>query len=686
MGREILASVDPFEVRVAILEDGVLTGYLVERGVPLAGNVYKGRVASVLPGMEAAFIDIGLERNAFLPLADIRQKRIVPMPGQEGEELEDQIGRGSITERLRVGQEILLQVTKEPRGSKGARATTYVALPGHYVVLMPTVTGVGVSRRIENEQERKRLRGLAQRLSPPRAGVRDRMGLIVRTAADGMAERDLADDVRFLLQLWQGVTERARTSRAPALLYQDLGLIGRVVRDLFTGEVDRFVVDSPAEFERIRDLLTSFPPRLLERVQLHRDPRPLFEAAGVEREIERALHRKVWLPSGGYLVFDRNEAATVIDVNTGKYVGKTDQPSTILKTNVEAAREGARQIRLRDIGGIILIDFIDMESEKHRRQVLAALQEAVRRDRTKIHIIDLTGLGLVELTRKRVHQNLEEIMRIACPYCEGRGRVLSAESVAVRVRRELTRLALTSRGRYVFAQAHPDVAAELTRDERGKDALARESRKTIVIRAQAGIHIERANHSTAASAEAAEQEAQAAHNGGDGTHLWLEPMRGEVLDLPEEDGADPPVRSQPRGLLDRLRSWVGGMLGPGRAAGRPPGEPGMPPAGRAGGWQRDKADRKADRRPIEARSSAEVSEEWSQGQADARRPRRARVWRHRRGRRPPAGAPNQSGADSTQRLREPSETDDRSPRESGGRQDPGRQEGGMDARGAAEDR
>ena len=361
MVKEILANVDPFEIRVAVLEDGVLAGIMLERGEPLAGNVYKGRVSSVLPGMEAAFVDIGLGRNAFLHVQDVRSNRIEPFRGQGGEELEDQIGRGPIAERLRVGQEILVQVTKEPRGTKGARATTYVALPGHYLVLMPTVTGIGVSRRIANEPERKRLRAIAERLRP------EGMGLIVRTAAEGVEERDLADDVRFLLQLWAQVTERAASSRAPAVLYQDLGLIRRVVRDLFTGEVDRFVVDSPREFERVRELVGGFAPELRDRVQLHAGPEPIFDANGIEREIERALHRKVWLRSGGYLVFDRTEAATVIDVNTGKYVGKTDLASTILKTNLEAAAEIARQIRLRDIGGIILVDFIDMDSDKHRR-------------------------------------------------------------------------------------------------------------------------------------------------------------------------------------------------------------------------------------------------------------------------------------------------------------------------------
>ncbi len=563
MGKVILANVDPSEVRVAVLEDDVLTGILIERGEPLAGNIYKGRVASVLPGMEAAFVDIGLGRNAFLHVADIRSHQIAPLRGQDGEEeLEDPIGRGSIAERLRVGQEIVVQVTKEPRGTKGARATTYVALPAHYLVLMPTVTGVGVSRRIENEQERKRLRAIADRLRP------EGMGLIVRTAAEGMDERDLADDVRFLLQLWAKVTERARTSRAPALLYQDLGLIRRVVRDLFTGEVSQFIVDSRREFELIRDLVGSFAPDLRERTQLYEGRQPIFEAYGVEREIERALHRKVWLKSGGYVVFDRTEAATVIDVNTGKYVGKTDLASTIFKTNLEAVDEIVRQIRLRDIGGIILIDFIDMDNEKHRRRVLAALHEAVRADRTKIHVIDLTGLGLVEITRKRVYQDLEELMRIPCPYCEGRGRVLSPESTAARVRRELARLAGTSRASYLAVQVHPEVAALLDNDTHWRDTLARESGKTILIRPQPGLHLDRMSILQADSAEMAERElASVRQNGSKGDAIWLDPVRGEVLDLPDEDAggswmaADAAAHRQ-RGVLARVREWIGTLLAP----------------------------------------------------------------------------------------------------------------------------
>ncbi|HEV2357954.1 MAG TPA: Rne/Rng family ribonuclease [bacterium] len=553
MARVIIANVEPFEVRVAVLEDGAVVGVLIEREEPLAGNVYKGRVASVLPGMEAAFVDVGLDRNAFLHLSDIRSRRIAPFG--DAEEVEDQIGRGSvIAERLRVGQEILVQVTKEPRGSKGARATTYVALPGHYLVLTPTVPGIGVSRKIDDEQERRRLRAIAERLRP------EAMGLIVRTAAEGMAESELADDVRFLLQLWGSVAERARDARAPALLYQDLGLIRRVVRDLFTGEVERFLVDSRDEWQRVRDLVGAFAPELADRVELHEEPVPIFEAHQVEREIERALHRKVWLRSGGYVVFDRTEAATVIDVNTGKYVGKTDLATTIVKTNVEAAREIARQIRLRDIGGMILIDFIDMESVQHRRAVLDALADAVRADRTKIHIIDLTGLGLVEMTRKRVYQDLEELMRIPCPYCEGRGRVLSPRSVAVRVRRELRRLAQTARAAFVVAEVHPEVAALLEQDAAWRQAVEQGTGKRLLVLPRPGIHIDRANIRQADTPEGAAR--QAAQADGAGAAVWLDPVRGEVLDVPDDERVDARMlrSTEPRrpGILGRLWDWLRG--------------------------------------------------------------------------------------------------------------------------------
>ncbi len=556
MAKEIIASIEAAETRVAVMEAGVLVNLFVERSEPVAGNIYKARVNNVLPGMEAAFVDIGLERNAFLHVADIRSTRL------DGEEFEDSIGHGAIAERLRAGQEILVQVTKEPMGSKGARVTTYVALPAHYLVLMPTVNYVGVSRRITNDGERKRLRQIADRIRP------EGMGVIVRTAAEGADEKVLADDVGFLQQMWTRVLERARANKAPMLVYQDLKLIRRIVRDLFTEEVEQFVVDSPEEYGRVADLLTSFAPQLRGRLVLHRDPEPVFEQHGIEREIDRALRRRVWLKSGGYIVIDRTEALTVIDVNTGKYVGKTDLASTILKNNLEAVGEIVRQITLRDIGGIILVDFIDMEKEDHRRRVLDALDEAVQRDRSKLHVIDLTNLGLVEITRKRVYQDLEEIMRIPCPYCEGRGRVLSPETMAMRVRREVRRLSRESRAGAVLVEVHPQVAAALFRDGAGWVRVLEEaSGKQVRVRGRDGLHLERLNVAEADTMK--ELEAMPA-TGSKRVQFWMDREPGEVLSLADADPAyemalamveGPPPRE---GLVHRvLRLFRGGRDGPG---------------------------------------------------------------------------------------------------------------------------
>lgn len=545
MRRQIVANVEPFETRVAVFEDGQVTNLFVERGEPLAGNVYKARVANVLRGMDAAFVDIGLERNAFLQVGDVRSQRL------GDEELEDAIGRGTIQQRLRVGQEILVQVTKEPVGTKGARVTTYIAIPAHYLVLIPTVSYVGVSRKIESERERRRLREIAQRLRP------EGMGLIVRTAAEGATEKDLQDDLRYLLSLWNRVLERARTSRAPALLYQDLRLLRRVARDLFTGEVERFVVDSPGEYERLVDLVSSYAPHLRDRLELYRGSQPIFEYYGVEREIENALRRKVWLPSGGSLVVDRTEALTVIDVNTGRYVGGRDLAATILHTNLEAVQEVIRQIRLRDIGGIILVDFIDMEDPQHRQRVLQALQEAVRRDRSKTHVIDLTQLGLVEITRKRVHQDLETVLRIPCPYCDGRGRVLSPETVANRLRRELRRLCERCKDPVLVLRVHPLVHAELSRDGAWLRKVEGQTGRAVRLVPKEGLHIEQYELASAGSPEEVEVTA--------GVPVRVYPWgAGEVLDVGAErdEEVDQALAVQPVGWWKRFRRWLVGRREP----------------------------------------------------------------------------------------------------------------------------
>jgi ribonuclease G len=342
----------------------------------------------------------------------------------------------------------------------------------------------------------------------------------------------LADDVAFLKQLWHRVMERARSSKAPALVYQDLKLIRRIVRDQFTDDVQRFVTDSPEEYGRVADLLGSFAPHLRDRLALHKEPEPIFDKYGVEREIDRALRRRVWLKSGGYLVIDRTEALSVIDVNTGKYVGKTDLASTILRTNLEAVGEIVRQITLRDIGGIILVDFIDMEKEDHRKKVLAALDDAVRRDRAKLHVIDLTALGLVEITRKRVYQDLEEIMRIPCPYCEGRGRVLSPETVSMRVRREVGRLSRQAKGKAVLVEVHPEVAAELFKGGSAwLRALEQTGGKALRIKGRDGLHLERMNVTEAETAAEIETE------GAKRSQYWMDREPGEVLSLAEPDPA-----------------------------------------------------------------------------------------------------------------------------------------------------
>jgi len=548
MRREIFANVEPFEVRVAVREDGELVNLFIERDEPVVGNIYKGRVANVLRGMDAAFVDIGLARNAFLHVSDVRAQRI------GGEELEDAIGRGAIQQRLRPGQEIIVQVTKEPTGTKGARVTTYVALPAYYLVLMPTVSYVGVSRKIESEAERKRLREIAERIRPAK------MGLIVRTAAQGASERDLQNDLRYLLSVWNRVLERARQNRAPALLYQDLRLIRRVVRDLFTEEVSRFVVDSPREYEQIADLVKSYAPHLRSRLELYRGEEPVFEHFGIEREIQNALRRKVWLPSGGYLVIDRTEAFTVVDVNTGKYVGKTDLETTILHTNLEAAREVVRQIRLRDIGGIILVDFIDMENEQHRRQVLRALEEAIRSDRARTHLIDLTQLGLVELTRKRVYQDLEHVLRVPCPYCEGRGRVLSPRTVANQIRRELSRAVRTVEAPAVAVHVHPLVHAELFREGDAWLAdLEEATGRRVRCLAREGLHLE------AMEVLPAQAEGTVA---GPGKVRWLE-VKEPVLDVADERDEDQEralaLASARNGWWARLRTHLERFLSQRRA-------------------------------------------------------------------------------------------------------------------------
>lgn len=487
MSKEIVVSVDGDETRAAIIEDGVLVEFFVERSFNqrVVGNIYKGRVENVLPGMQAAFVDIGLDRNAFLYVDDAFPAK----NGEEDDEFPEHTNRLTIKDLLREGQEVTVQVIKEPIGTKGARVSRHLTLPGRYLVLMPAVDYAGVSRRIQDENERGRLKALAERIRPP--GV----GLIVRTVAEGRDEGELRQDLEVLMRLWQQIQHKQKTCGAPALLHRDLGLVYRIIRDYFNEEVERFTIDARPEHAKIMELLEVVSPELKGRVHLFTSRnRSAFDLHGLDLEMEKALKKRVWLKSGGYIVIDQTEALTAIDVNTGKFVGTTSLADTVFRTNLEAAREIARQLRLRDIGGIIIIDFIDMDSHHHRQEVLRTLEEALKKDRTKAHVLGITQLGLVEMTRKKVRQGLDEVLQRPCPYCEGKGRVLSEETMAGKVRREIKRILRQSASEAILVEVNPSVAALLIgAGGSNLKELERETGKAIYIRGSDDCHLESMN-------------------------------------------------------------------------------------------------------------------------------------------------------------------------------------------------
>lgn len=462
---------------MAVLEDGQLVEIHVERPETqrAAGNIYRAKVENVLPGMQAAFVDIGLEKNAFLYVADA-------VPAVNFEEIEGEGApkprRGlAISKMLRPGQKVIVQVIKDPIGSKGARVSAYVTLPGHYVVLMPNVDYVGVSRRISDAKERQRLRQGVAKVKPRG------MGVIVRTAADGHDIELIKTELTYLHNVWRKISG-SRAGSAPKLLHRDLGLVGRVVRDLLSAAVTRIVVDSPDTHAQVAELVREAAPDLAGRLELYPPGKQeLFAAHGIEAELNRAIQRRVWLKSGGYLVVDETEAFTVFDVNTGRYVGSTSLAMTVLDINLESAAEIARQLRLRDIGGIIIIDFIDMESAEHRQRVISKLEQSLARDRTRSHVLGLTELGLVEMTRKKVRQSLGDMLTKICPCCEGRGKILSEATMASRVRREMRELLRTSDAQALLVEVHPAVAAVLigAGGQRLRE-LERETGKVIYVR------------------------------------------------------------------------------------------------------------------------------------------------------------------------------------------------------------
>ena len=422
---EILVNVTPQETRVAVIEQGVTQEVHVERATSrgLVGNIVMGRVVRVLPGMQSAFIDIGGERAAFLHVADMRAHR---HNGEQPAPIEHLLGEG---------QQLIVQVVKDPIGTKGARLSTQISIAGRFLVYLPQESHIGISQRIEDEEERAHLRDKLQQLLPPE----ERGGFIIRTVAETASERELRSDVDYLRRLWGGIQDKAGSAAALTLLYQDLSLSLRVLRDFVHEDTARILVDSGEAYRKMMDFGQDFTPNVAERVEHYAGERPLFDLYGVEDEIEKALARRVDLKSGGYLVIDQTEALTTIDVNTGGYVGVRSFDDTIFKTNLEAAQVIARQLRLRNIGGIIIIDFIDMDTEEHRNSVLNEFRKALARDRTHMSVNGFTQLGLVEMTRKRTRESLAQVLCEPCPVCTGRARLKTAQTVCYAILRELAR-------------------------------------------------------------------------------------------------------------------------------------------------------------------------------------------------------------------------------------------------------
>ena len=428
MSEELLINVTPRETRVALVENGVLQEIYIERSGRrgLVGNIYKGRVCRVLPGMQAAFVDIGLDRAAFLHASDV----------ESGDSNSDAgAACGDISKLLHEGQELSVQVIKDPMGTKGARLTTQITIPSRYMVFVPAVKNVGISQKIENETERIRLRDIVELFMTER----DEGGYIARTAAEGASAEALRADMMFLRKLWQSISDTEKTTKPKSMVYEDLPLSIRVMRDMLGDQIERVRIDSRESHQRVEDFCTRFMPELKTQVEYYPGERPIFDIYAVEDEIQKALERKVQLKSGGYLIIDQTEAMTTADVNTGGYVGHRNLEETIFKTNLEAAQAIARQLRLRNLGGIIIIDFIDMQQEEHKRQVLRTLEKFLEKDPARTHISEVSSLGLVEMTRKRTRESLEHILCEQCPTCGGRASVKTPETACYEIFREILR-------------------------------------------------------------------------------------------------------------------------------------------------------------------------------------------------------------------------------------------------------
>ena len=491
--KEIIVNIEGMETRAAVLEEGKLEEFFVERPTEdrIVGSIFKGKIQNLEDGLQAAFVDIGLQKAAFLYAGDyVENIELIEEENESrGRRNRGRNGAGrrvpSVETLLHEGQEIVVQIAKEPIGSKGARITSHVSIAGRHLVLTPWAQRVGVSRRIESDRERRRLREIVNRIRP------QDLGFIIRTAGEGTREADLEADVRYLTTVWDDVQIQKDQVRAPEALYKEPALPLRVIRDFATSETKRIVVDSQQAYEEMRSFVDRFVADPKPVIKLYEGKEPIFDHFGAESQIDANLGRKVWLKSGGYLIIDQSEALTAIDVNTGRYVGRRDLEDTVLRTNLEAVREVVKQLRFRNIGGLIIIDLIDMESLENREKTFRALQDAIRQDKAKTNILKISELGLVEMTRKRTRENLVQMLCEPCNYCDGKGYVLSESSMAQKVLREIKKDLPRFCGRRIAVTVNRQVAEQLLGPERRTlEALEQELGCEIEIRTRAGVHQE----------------------------------------------------------------------------------------------------------------------------------------------------------------------------------------------------
>ena len=507
MLKELVVNHSDHETRVALLENSTIVELFIERGdeTSITGNIYKGRIQRVLPGMQAAFVDIGLDQAAFLYVDDIIDQTALEVASyfekENGTNNENSALQGpvepigpveqtepydiSIEELLKEGQQLLVQVAKSPIGSKGPRVTTHLSFPGRYIVLMPYVDHIGISRKIINEAERKRLKELILSIR------KNNYGYILRTTAEGIDADRIAKEISFLTKTWEEVKRRNEEKSATCLIYRDISIIFRAVRDLLTDDADKLIIDSKKEYKNVQSFLSKYMPDSNLLIELFKGKESIFDAYNIETDIERALKKRVWLKSGGYIIIEQTEALVAIDVNTGRYVGGHNFDETILKTNLEAVREIAYQVRLRNIGGIIIIDFIDMKKETHKEKVMVQIAEEMKKDKSQINILPLSDLGLVQMTRKRTRKNLKRTLNEPCFYCGGDGMLLSGKSICHKIFRDLINEAGDMMGNKFTVKVHPEIARLLHGEEKHLiNSLEKQFEKSIAIYPDTNYHME----------------------------------------------------------------------------------------------------------------------------------------------------------------------------------------------------